>query len=84
MSNSRDQKSDPRKFVVGCLFPLVGGFLGIAIGSIAWRFLEPAFFWLFVQPGDRLGGLVESGLFVVASGIIGLIAFACFELKIRQ
>ena len=88
MLNSRDQNLDPHEKAVGCLFPLIGGFLGVAIGVMGAGIVEPIVFRMYHEPGNKLSGMFEVGFvslaIIIASGMSGLISFSYFGLKIRK
>lgn len=77
MSSSDKPKPDLPEKAVGCLFPVIGGFLGVAIGGVVVLLSEP-----FIS--SNLDGICEVAGIVLVSGITGLIVFAYYEFKIRK
>ena len=88
MSNTRNQKRGRLEKAVGCLFPLIGGVLGVAIGIMGSGILEPFVFRMYHEQGNKLGGMFEVGFvslaIIIASGMTGLISFSYFGSKIRK
>jgi hypothetical protein len=86
--NSDNQKPDQSEKVVGCLFPVIGGFVGIVIGMMVAKIVAPIIGDFFYVPGNKLSGLGEESfaalVIVVGSSLTGLISFSYFELRRRQ
>ena len=70
------------------MFALTGGVLGVVIGIIGMRFLDPIIFEMYHRPESKLSGVFEVGFVslavIGASGITGISAFSYFALKRRK
>ena len=88
MLNSDIPKPGRSEKVVGCLFPVIGGFLGIVIGMMVAKIVAPIVGDFFYVPGSKLSGFGEGSfaslVIVVGSGLNGLISFSYFEMRRRQ
>ena len=88
MLNSDTPKPGRSEKVVGCLFPVIGGFLGFVSGMIVAKIVAPIIGEFFYVPGSKLSGLGEEIVavlvIVVGSSLTGLISFSYFEMRRRQ
>ena len=88
MSNSPNQNSEHMEKAAGRLLPLIGGFIGIAIGMVASRIVFPPITIYEMTTGGCFGRTSQvsfaSVAIIIGSGITGLMALSYLAVKYRE